>query len=308
VVIATNTGRLTAIELSSGETAWQTRLSDVEYRQVVSTDDFVACRFVDSFGAQVVALETFTGQIVWRRGFSADNGLAPVNMTFSPDGTLLFTLPDRLCGVDLYAPARGMKFGERPNPEGGQLFTGAEGLDQLIVADGRVLALADNGQFLRVLSPDDGKEVPRMQPIQTGSTGFAVQLRVVGPRLYVINQKTVLSYNLDKPDENWTGNTDPQMAVNVRDAFVGKKHIVLLSQPTEIGAEPAPISTHFRLLAYARYSRPNSTAEVARLDHTPDIRDPAGMESEQWQPVDGGFYYRSEDRQVHFLRGAAAAN
>jgi hypothetical protein len=308
VLIATSTGRITAIELSTGEIAWQSRVSDAPLQQLVNSDDFVAVRFADTFGAQIVALETFTGQIIWRRGFAGDNAQLPINMVIAPDGTLLYTMPDRLCGVDLYEPAKGMKFGDRPTPDAAQVFTGAEGVDQLIVADGRVLALADNGQFVRVLSPDDGKEMPRMPPLTTGANNFNVQIRVVGPRIYIVNQKTVMGYSLDKPDDNWTGLLDPQMGPNIREAFIGKRHIVLLGQPAQIGAEPAAVATHFRLIAYARYLQANSTKEVGRIDHTPDITDPAGMEADQWQPVEGGFYYRSMDRQAHFLKGAGAGN
>ncbi len=302
VVIATSNGRFAAIELGTGQVAWQTRPTDATFDQVVNSDDFIAARFNDDFGVQIVAMETFSGQIVWQKTFLPESGQAPVNMTLSPDGTLIYTMPDRLCGVDLYEAGKGLKFGDRANPEAAQVFSGAAGLDQLVVADGRVLALADGGQYVRVLSPDKGTEIS--QPLPTNSQAWNVSLRVVGPHLYVINQHSALGYDLAHPDDTSTS-AEAIPTPSIRDAFIGKRHLVLLDQPASIGGAPdaAQISDHFRLLAYARYPRGQGrTGESGKLDQTPIISHPAGID--QWQPVEGGFYYRSIDRQAHFLKGA----
>jgi len=37
------------------------------------------------------------------------------------------------------------------------------------------------------------------------------------------------------------------------------------------------------------------------LDHVPTIATPGIV---QWLPTEGGFYYRTSDRKLHFLRGA----
>lgn len=299
IVIATSTGRIAAFELANGNRAWQTRLADAALDQLVANDDFVAARFGDETGVQIAALETYAGQVVLRQAFSNENGQVPQNMALSPDGTLLYTLPDRLCGKDLYDPRKEMKFGSRPMSEGSAMFAGATRPDQLLVAEGRVLAVADNGQFVRVLSSDDGTEINR--PLNTGATNWNVWCQVVGPRLYAFNAKTVLSYSLDRPDENWSGSQDLRTPT-IRDAFIGKRHIVLLDQPTPQGVEPPQAAAHFRLLAHGRYPRSNGPGESARLDQNPDIQHPAGID--QWQPVEGGFYYRSIDRRAHFLKGA----
>ena len=308
IILATSAGRLCAIELKSGKIAWQTRASDTSFEQIVNSDDFLAARFTDNFGPQIISLDTFSGQIVWRRIFSPTNGQTPVNMALAPDGTLLFTLPDRLCAVDLYEPRRDeLKFGDKIDSP--MAFAGANGPDQLVTADGRVLAVADNGQFVRVLSIDSGKEVA--QPLSTGASNWNVSLRVVGPRLYVINQHAAMGYSLDHPEESWSGPVDPK-APMVRDAFIGKRHLVLLGQPDadEVGdTEPPTAAGRFQLMAYGRYPRPAPLhGEAGRIDQTPIISNPAGIQWNQWQPVDGGFYYRSIDRQAHYLKGAAAAD
>jgi outer membrane protein assembly factor BamB len=290
--------------LSNGQIAWQTRLTDVPFLELDTSDDFVAARFSDDFGSVIVALETFTGQIIWRKAFTPENGQIPVNMTLSPDGTLLFTMPDRLCGIDLYEPAKNFKFGEKPSGDGSQMFAGGTRWDQLVVADGRVLAVADGGQSVRVLSPDKGTEVTT--PLATKANTWNVGLRVVGPRVYIINQHAPLGYSLDHPEEIWEGLANTENPT-VRDAFVGKQHLVLLDQPdTPAGAEPAAAAAHFRLLAYGRYPRSGGQpGESGRLDQTPDVTHAADID--QWQPVEGGFYYHSIDRQAHFLKGSAVS-
>jgi len=169
------------------------------------------------------------------------------------------------------------------------------------VAEGRVLAVADNGQFVRVMSIDDGQEI--YSPLATKANNWNVWIRTVGPRMYVINSQQVLGYSLDHPDDNWTG-TKPVGNPTIRDAFIGKNHIVLLDQPTPAGVEPPATSGHFRLLAYGRYPKgEGKTGESGKFDQSPDVTDDAGID--QWQPVDGGFYYRSVDRKAHFLKGSA---
>jgi hypothetical protein len=221
---------------------------------------------------------------------------------------LLYTLPDRLCGKDLYEPDKGLKFGDSASSENNPVFAGISGAEQLVVADGRVLSVSDSGQFVRVLSLDDGRETSN--PLSTGANNVtSVSLRLVGPRLYVISQRAVCGYNLDHPEDSWPPLREARLTPNVRDAFIGKRHLVLLDQPSaerdaQAGDQPA---AHFRLLAYGRYSPAGKSAESGKLDQARDITHPAGIDA-TWQPVEGGFYYRSLDRKVHYLRGAEDAN
>ncbi len=309
VIVATSTGRISAMELGTGQIAWQTRVSDAPFNLIVNNDDYLAARFQDDFGSQIIALETFTGQVVWKHAFVPENGQVPVNMTLAPDGTLLYTMPDHLCGVDLYEPTKEPKFGrDHANGDGPMAFAGAIGPDQLVAADGRVLALSDGGQYVRVLSADNGNQLG--QALQTGSINWNVSLRVVGPRLYVINSHAAMGYSLDHPEEIWPGVIDPQESI-VRDAFVGKRHLVLLSllEGGAGGDGGAQAAGRFHMLAYGRYPKSASQeGEAGRLDQTPTISNPAGIDANQWQPVEGGFYFHSFDRQAHFLKGAAAAN
>jgi hypothetical protein len=46
----------------------------------------------------------------------------------------------------------------------------------------------------------------------------------------------------------------------------------------------------------------NADRESGRLDHIASITDPAGIS--EFQGVDGGLYYQTGDRKLHFLKGA----
>jgi len=306
IVVGTSQARLAAIDLSDGGIAWQTRIGDAALDQVVSSDDFIAARFSDDYGTQIVALDSFTGVQAWRKAFPSDPGRSPINMALSPDGTLLYTLPDRICGKDLYDPGPTLRFGEQSMSEGNPVFADARKPDHLVVVEGQVLAVADNGQFVRVLSVEDGHQV--RQPLSTYSQNWDVHLRVVGSRLYVINQKTAYGYSLlDPPDGDWGHEADdPRGTPSIQEVFLGKRHIVLLDKlsPRDVPGPAAP--TRVRLLAFGRYPVGEPPhGESGRLDHDPYITDAAGIA--EWQGVEGGFYYRSGDRQAHFLRGAEPA-
>ena len=201
-------------------------------------------------------------------------------MALSPDGTLLYTMPDRLCGVDLYEP-KGLKFGDKANPEAAQVFNGAAGPDQLVVADGRVLALSDNGQNVRVLSPDKGNEMSP-SPLPTGATQGNVSLRTVGPRVYVISPHSICGYNLDHPDES-SDFTPATPLPTIRDAFIGKRHLVLLRSTH--GARRRSGRHHRKLppaclrpLSASRANRGNPPARPD-ADHQPRCRHRSGWQA-----------------------------
>jgi hypothetical protein len=173
---------------------------------------------------------------------------------------------------------------------------------QLIVADGRILALSDSGQFIRVHALDNGRELSR--PLSTHSNDWNVVLRVSGPHLYVIGQKSVVGYNLEQPQQTWSGTMDQQAALNMRDGFVGQRHLVLLDQPAAglrvVGGQVQSVN---RLHAYALYAASKANpAESGRLDYVHDITHPAGIV--QWQAVEGGFCYVSGDQRLHMLMGS----
>jgi hypothetical protein len=304
VIFATSGGRIAAIDTGSGQLVWQTRPGEAPMEQVVANDDFVAVRFTDDSGPRLVALETFGGQAVLRTTFSPET--APLNIQLAPDGTLLYTRPDRICGKDLYEPGNTLKFGQNPIADGNRIFEGAGGPDQIVIAEGRIFAAADAGQFIRVLSLIDGREIANR--LSSEATDWNVRMRVVGSRLYVFDSKTVTSYQVDRDDESWRGRIDSFQPPTIRDEFIGKQHLVLLDQPTTPNAEPpGDVSPRFRLLAYGRYpTAPDRHDESGKFDQSVDVTHPVGINLKQWQAVEGGFYYRSVDGKAHFLKGSGS--
>jgi hypothetical protein len=233
-------------------------------------------------------------------------------MALSPDGTLVYTLPSQMCGKNLFEPGKELNF-QVPDPlDGNPRFSGANLPDQLIVASGRILAVCDNGMYVRIYSLENGKELNGGKPLQTGVTNnWAVFLRPVGSRLYIVNPRSVASYNLDRVEDTWgiprlTMQNEPA----VRDAMIGQDYIVLLDQVSaQNGNAPGP-RQGYRLLAYSRGQTQRKgvgLVESGLLDYIEVVTSPVGISSE-WEGVNGGFYYRTLDRAVHFLRGARPAS
>jgi hypothetical protein len=325
-IFSTNSGRVMAVELANGKVAWQSRLVDQPLLQLLASDEFVVARFADASGVQIAALDTFAGQPQGpRRVFPIDGTRQPINMALSPDGTLVYTFPSHLCGKNLFEPTKELNF-QVPDQAGENVgvarFAGANLPDQLVVANGRIIAVCDNGGFVRTFSLENGKEIG--QPLKTGVSGtnWAVFLRPVGSRLYVVNPRSVVSYNLDRVEDSWGISglpMDPSPAV--RDALIGQDYIVLLDQLSGqnanaaaggrgAAAAAAAPRQGYRLLAHSRALAQREgvgTVESGRLDYDPVITSNAGISAE-WQGVNGGFYYRTLDRTVHFLRGARPAN
>ncbi|HEV2295915.1 MAG TPA: PQQ-binding-like beta-propeller repeat protein [Tepidisphaeraceae bacterium] len=315
-VLSTTTGRVAGIELAAGKAAWQTRLAEGPIVQLLANDDFTVARFADGAGVQIAALDTFTGQPVTpRRVYPLEGGRQPVNMALSPDGMLVWTLQGQLCGKNLYEPGEALTFQVPEQADGNPRYATATLPDQLVIANGQILVVTDNGQMVRVHSLADGKPLPEPKPLATGAPQSpGVTLRPLGSRVYIVNSKGVASYNLDRAGDAWgipPIPIDPPPAV--RDVMIGQDYLVLLDQLSgPVNANPAGANAAagarqgYRLLAHSRapIKRSDGTVvESGRLDYYPIITGPAGISSE-WQGVNGGFYYRTLDRTVRFLRGA----
>ncbi|MDB5303459.1 MAG: bamB 4 [Phycisphaerales bacterium] len=251
VLISTTTGRVFAAELGTGKVAWQNRLSERPVDRLAANEDFTVVRVSDEGSVRIAAFDTATGQLRSTHSWIVQNGMAPVNLALAADGTLVYTMPDRLCLKDLYKP-----WGDSPEKEvlanpGLPPFGGATQPDQLLISEGRILALADNGseKYVRVHSLETGQPVPLRYRSPQGdqdvdrilSTGksWGVSLRVVGPHLYVVGPDAVISYNLDRPAETWTSTVDPTSPLNVRDMFIGQEFLVLLDERVTDDAEGA---------------------------------------------------------------------
>jgi hypothetical protein len=158
VVLGTTTGRVVAVDLGDGSILWQGRPTDRGPVQFLASDDFVVLRVLDESGAQIIVLDALSGQFVSRRAYGND-GAMPVNMALAADGTLVWVMPDRVCGKDLFEPGDRLTFEQIGAREGTAppLFQAATGADHLQIADFRILVLSDNGTAVRVYSLENGK-------------------------------------------------------------------------------------------------------------------------------------------------------
>ncbi|HEY8667006.1 MAG TPA: PQQ-binding-like beta-propeller repeat protein, partial [Tepidisphaeraceae bacterium] len=312
VVGSTSNGRLFAINSADGKLAWQTRLTNRPIDTLLANDDFVVIKMADDYAVQIVVFDAYNGQLVSRRSFPLAQGIVPVNMAMSRDGMLVYTLPDRICGMDLYEGGNALKYQEPQQPPPGQfVYSNAVQSDQLVITDGRILALTEANQTVRILSLETGRELGNKlgTGVQPGTEGH---LRAVGNRLYVIGLRTVLGFNVAKPEDHWDGwvpnksAQDKKLLANIRDAAIGKDFLVVFDQtsvPNVVPGQPAPQQqTNWRLLAYSR-STSEAGSESGKFSYVVPITDPAGIL--QWQPVDRGFYYLTGDQKLHFLQGAA---
>ena len=193
VLVTTSTGRLMSLDLASGKTVWQTRLSERAIDRLCANEDFTVVKVSDDTTVKLAAMDTFTGQMLGSKTFIAQNGLVPVNLALSADGTLVYTLPDRLCLKNLYAPWPDSSDREVQGPAGMPPFGGAPQPDQLVIAEGRILALADNGtdKYVRVHSLETGNPIPlkiaspqgdqEVDRVLTAGKNWNVSLRVRRP-------------------------------------------------------------------------------------------------------------------------------
>lgn len=261
VLISTTTGRLLSAEVPTGKIAWQTRLSDRSLDRVVATEDFAVVRASDESTVRLVVLDTFTGQHIGTKSFAVQPSIVPMNLALSADGTLVYTLPNALVLKDLYKPWNDPG-SEKPIPGPVQQppYTGATRPDQLVIAEGRILALADGGpqigvtpdKYVRLHSLETGLALPLKfktgkgdeevdRVLTTSNKTWDVGLRVIGSHLYVVGARAIVSYNLDRPAESWnTANTLPN--ATIRDAFIGQNFLAVLEQPDALaaaGAQPA---------------------------------------------------------------------
>jgi outer membrane protein assembly factor BamB len=259
VLVSTTSGRLLSVEVPTGRVAWQARLNDRALDRVVATEDFVVVRTSDPNTVRLVVLDTFTGQHIGTKPFAVQPGMVPMNMALSADGTLVYTLPQALVLKDLYKswtdPAAEKLI---PGPPQQPPYTGATRPDQLIIAEGRILALADGGpqigvtpdKYVRLHSLETGLALPLKfktgkgdeevdRVLTTSNKSWDVGLRVIGSHLYVIGARAIVSYNLDRPAESWsTVYTLP--SANIRDAFIGQDFLAVLEQPDAIAQPGGP--------------------------------------------------------------------
>jgi len=324
VLISTTTGRVISLETQTGRLAWQTRLSDRPMDRLLSNEDFTVVKAEDDANVRLAVLDTYTGHVRASKSFQRASNSFPQNLALSPDGTLVYTLPDRLCMKDLYKPwdQKGI---EKIAAPGQASFSGLTAPEQLVISDGRILALTDSGnsdrpgeKFVRLYSLESGEPIMLNftdtqveKALSAGTKSSDVTLRVIGTRLYTLAPDAAECYDLDHPAEHYVIYGDIMKIGTISQSFFGRDFLVFLGDqdPENAPAAPAPaladpqLQPVYELYAFGRYQ--TAHGESNRLDYPVKIEDPAGI-TQFWQPTDGGLAYLTGDRKLHLLIGARA--
>jgi len=322
VVFGTSIGRIFAVASGAGgngRVVWQTRVSSHAVDTLLANDDFTVVRFHDELNVQMIVLRSFSGELAGRKSFPVESNVCPVNMALGADGTLVYTLPDRLCIQDLYEANLGdqgmePKFSTTPSPGTPAIFFSLNQPNQLIIHSGRAFAVSDQGRLVRIYSLDTGKlwhyhspdanaEVDG--PLGTDSSGSSnVTLHISGNFLYVLSPQNLMVYRVDFPDVKWYTFSSMSEPRNFEQVLFGKDYLVILDR------RPPPLtvsnkrSDHVRLLSCSRApykSKYGPEGESGRLVYDPEVTGLHGADA--WQAVDGGIVYFSGGT-VHTLLGA----
>jgi len=338
LIVSTTNGRVACFELADGHLSWQIRLSDRPVNRVLASEDFTVIHSENDSTVRLEVLDTFSGHVRSSKVFTRMSNSYPQNVALSPDGVMVYTLPDKLCLRDLYASTG--RVTETRLTGTPATYLGMRGPDQLLVEGRQVLAIASSGggveqpgqKFIRVYSLDTGEaaklQVDKQQTDQQLSTGTKspeVRMRVVGTRLFAIAPDSCMAYDLGKPEQHGSvyspevPPTTPDQKIDITDAFIGSDFLVFVGYDTDpnnvVAAVPpagaaaaanpaAGAELHHKtaqVAAFGRYVTPRG--EGNRLDYPYKVEDAAGV-SEEWQGFQGGLCYRTLDNKLHLLMGA----
>jgi outer membrane protein assembly factor BamB/tetratricopeptide (TPR) repeat protein len=258
IVCLTSAGRIVAIDAATGKLAWQARPGAGAGTSFVANEDFTVVRAPENAGVRLMCFDTYSGRVLGDKSFS-NSAPTPNNMALAADGTLVYTIADRIALKDLFKP-----WGDQPDkqspPQPGQAVMSfnpqmAAPENQLIISEGRILALWNDTPYN---NPENGSVVVRVFSLDTalplalhystaqgngqisvqlgaGINPMDISLRTVGSRLYIIGGSVkIISYDLDHPGNSWAPfqNTFGPGTM-VSNAFVGKDHVLLLIQPQD---------------------------------------------------------------------------
>jgi outer membrane protein assembly factor BamB len=336
IIVSTTDGQLFALRTANGTLAWQTRLSaSAPVSRLAATDDFVVAKVDDAASTQLVAVETLTGQLLKRMTFANESGNVPVNFALAPDGTLVWIQQDRLCGKDLFdAKKKELNYEQvagqneanrqpanvnfnRPMDGTSAIYSGAVNPDQLLISEGRILVVTHQGRYVSVYSLETGKlldtdsgggKAEARFLTSNGTMGqvvndWSASMHLVGSKLYVCTRTNgPMCYDLDQLGATWTGSMQPDAHdLDMHEPFIGQDHLVLLDRIVQrpgVNVNPKRVQVH----CYSRAVDAGSGKEKGLIDDFPFIRDDSGIS--EFQGVNGGFYYLTGDKKLHYLQGS----
>jgi outer membrane protein assembly factor BamB len=313
IILATSSGRILALDLADGKTLWQMRPSDRPVERLLASDDFVVILINQGSQFRVIALDTFSGQSLMHREFPNDNNTL-VNLALAADGKLLYLLTDRIECKDLFEPGEHLSFSVQVRrTDGNGAFYGANQPEQFIISGDHVIALSDEGRFMRAYSLDDGKPllgalnddgVDTTVGLQTKAPDWQVRLAAQGSRLYAFGNpgRSLVGYDLNQIADNTYDNVYQDDVI--QEALFGKDYLLLIDEhaPSDRPQVRQQFPTTLALCAYSR-ALVSSGRESGLLAARFTFTSSTGIQS--CQPTNGGLVYLTGDQKIFFLKGAA---
>ena len=297
-VVTTTAGRVAAINLDDGSVRWQTRAVGHAIDRLVATSDFTVFKLTDQNVAQLVLLDTDSGRMLARKVFNSEPSVNIVNFALGEDGTLAYTESDRLVIHELFQSAGDRTLARPitgPAQEDPMIFQNMGKPNQLIIADGQVLALCEGGDSVRGYDDQTGRLRDGPMRLSTGDhNDDEIELGLSEGYLYAYGPRSVAAYNIENPQAHWgpeeikTTDADPVL-------LMGSDYLILLEPPPSDGAA----SSVWLLSAFSRTRYPDGESGKKAYESTLD--DPSGIVA--CQAVSGGVCYLAGDRTVHMLLG-----
>lgn len=298
VVLSTDSGRMVAISLTDGHMLWQTRLCNGGgIQRLQASGDFVVGMVTEGTSVVLAVLDTYSGQQIWKKAFSTMQGRFPQNCVLADDGTLVWTTYNSIEARDLYQP-------DEPGwTKPGRTYAGMTQPDHLAVYRQQVLAVCDAGRFVDRRFLRDGQNSGTM--LSTRSQDASVQIRLAGPQMYLVGNRSLLMYHLGE-ETRVEPIVEEEISLIPSEMLISRNYTIIPAVPVAVpnnNDEP----TEFRLLCYSRQIAKLSDGksyESGVLAHDHRFTEPAHVRS--WHLVDGGIYYLSGDDKLHFLKGSVA--
>jgi outer membrane protein assembly factor BamB len=320
IILATNLGRLAAINFSDGKIAWQTRPVNHEIDRLLANDDFTVVRCSIDQARNLIVFDSNDGQTLGQKTFASDNVDGPINLALADDGTLVYTLADRLCIQDLFDATPGPdgmepKFATVPAPEAPQIFSSATDPSQLLIAQGRVFALSDQGKSVRVYDLTTGKSWtfrgPDGQdhadlPLSTDSFGSPnVTLRIHGRYLYVLSPQNLKAYEIDHPWLNWSAPAPVREMRDFEELLFGRDDVIVTDRQRPPLTASYQTGTRINLQAFSRALVNNDPEKESGLGpYKHSVIEPGDITA--FQPYEGGIAYFAGGA-IHLLPGGRDA-
>jgi outer membrane protein assembly factor BamB len=317
IVIGTSTGRLLAVDTTSGRVAWQIRAGGA-INPLLANSEFTVIRIQSGQTVELQAYNTFNGELVGRKSFGTDTGAVPLNLALAADGTLVYTLPNQLCIQDLFQATlspSGMDptMMAEAGPAPVNIFQGAgqPEPDQLLIHAGKIYAVANSGKEVRIYSLDTGD--PFQFPDRTGratipagfsteSTSANVRLHISGNYLYVFSPRNLSAHRIDAPNGVWT-NSDPTKTTNYQQILFGKDYVAISDRPAPPMTESNRAGSKLTLNLFNRHGKDiPPDVEAGNLIFQSELQ----LEGESYalQPIEGGVAFFTGHGTIHFLMGA----